>query len=63
MGILTTEQVRALIHALCESHGQAPKEHRIECPCPYCGRHEAGHWYVPCPSDDCPSHDKEVNGI
>jgi hypothetical protein len=26
-------------------------------PCPYCGRHEDGKWFTPCPSDDCPSHD------
>lgn len=34
------------------------------CPCPDCGREEEnGKWFSPCPSDDCPSHDKEtVNG-
>lgn len=32
---------------------------RTNRPCPDCGREEDGKWYDPCPSDDCPSHDKE----
>ena len=32
---------------------------QIEGPCPHCGRVEDGHWYSPCPSDDCPSHASE----
>lgn len=28
--------------------------------CAWCGREEPnGTWYVPCPSDDCPSHKEE----
>lgn len=39
---------------------------RIETPCPSCGREErgdgeaSGHWYSPCPSDDCPSHEAKT---
>lgn len=29
--------------------------------CPACGRTENGAWPIPCPSDDCPSHDKSGN--
>ena len=25
-------------------------------PCPGCGREVGGHWFAPCPSDDCPSN-------
>ena len=31
------------------------KDEAINTPCPHCGREENGKWYVPCPSDDCPS--------
>lgn len=24
--------------------------------CPFCGREENGRWFIPCPSDDCPSN-------
>ena len=29
--------------------------------CPACGRTENGSWPMPCPSDDCPSHDTSGN--
>ena len=28
--------------------------------CPHCGREESGHWFIPCPSDDCPSRTKPL---
>jgi len=31
---------------------------QVNHPCAHCGRAEGGRWFVPCPSDDCPSHDK-----
>lgn len=31
----------------------------ISTPCPHCGREENGQWFVPCPSDDCPSNKTE----
>ncbi len=31
----------------------------IDTPCPSCGREEDGHWFTPCPSEDCPSHWEE----
>lgn len=37
-------------------------EKKINTPCPSCGRNEEGKWFAPCPSDDCPSHDKTIIG-
>ena len=34
------------------------KLRRIKGPCQHCGRVEDGHWYKPCPAEDCPSHEK-----
>jgi len=25
-------------------------------PCAFCGRHDKGKWFKPCPSADCPSN-------
>lgn len=30
--------------------------------CPFCGREEEGHWFIPCPSNDCPSNTKTEHG-
>lgn len=40
-----------------ENHGPYCVSRFINTPCSSCGREEDGHWYVPCPSDDCPSHE------
>ena len=35
------------------------KLRRVKGPCRHCGRVEhGGHWYKPCPAEDCPSHEK-----
>lgn len=61
------QHVYALAHRLHREFCKEPE--RIKGPCTDCGREEwdedegdetvsgTGHWFTPCPSDDCPSHD------
>jgi len=60
-------QVRACVEALwkhfrlSEEGVRKPHRRRINMPCPDCGREDSqrpGTWWTPCPSNDCPSHEK-----
>lgn len=54
-------------HPHVERIDKPRQQRRVEHHCDYCGREEnaehgpgTGYWYVPCPSDDCPSNDRQA---